>query len=123
MTLTPTRSALSAQGGTIIFIPGSIGGPGNDELDGGPGWDWLEGGPGADTLIGSGYWDIASYQYSGAAVEVRLDDGTARGGDAEGDVFATMKNFRYVPVGAGQSDSAVSDVEKTITDRFLGREE
>ena len=100
-----------------------IGGPGNDDLDGGAGWDWLEGGPGADTLIGSARWDIASYQHSGAGVEVRLDDGTARGGDAEGDMFATMKNFRYVPVGAGQSDSTVPDVEKAITARFLGRED
>ncbi|MDE0512862.1 MAG: pre-peptidase C-terminal domain-containing protein [Gammaproteobacteria bacterium] len=97
-----------------------IGSHGDDTLDGGPGWDWLEGGPGADTLIGSGHWDIAAYQYSGAGVEVRLDDGTARGGDAEGDVFATRKDYRYVPAGAGQSDRAVPDVEKSITARVLG---
>ncbi len=96
-----------------------IGGAGDDELDGGGGWDWLEGGPGADTLIGSGYWDMASYQHSDAGVEVRLDDGTARGGDAEGDIFANMKNFRYVPFGAGQSDGEVSDFEKSAITRFL----
>ncbi len=116
-------SLVGTEGNDLYPHARLIGGPGNDELDGGAGWDWLEGGPGADILIGSGRWDIASYQYSDAGVEVRLDDGTARGGDAEGDIFATKKNFRYVPVGAAQSDSVVPDVEKAITDRFLGRED
>ncbi len=81
-----------------------IGGPGNDVLDGGAGWDWLEGGPGADTLIGSGNWDIASYQYSDAGVEVRLDDGTARGGDAEGDTFPNTKTIEQTRGGAVEWD-------------------
>ena len=93
-----------------------IGGSGNDELDGGGGWDWLEGGPGADTLIGGdSSWDIASYQYSDEGVEVRLDDGTARGGHAEGDIFAGAKTYRQVQVEARElHGSAVSDFEIAI---------
>ena len=89
------------------------GGSGNDEVDGKGGWDWLEGGAGADTLIGGGSnWDIASYQHSDTGVEVRLDDGTARGGHAEGDVFAGTKTYRQVQVEAKESHgSAVSDFE------------
>ncbi len=89
------------------------GGSGNDELDGKGGWDWLEGGAGADTLIGGdSNWDIASYQYSDTGVEVRLDDGTARGGHAEGDVFAGTTTYRQVQVEARESHGgAVSDVE------------
>ena len=89
------------------------GGSGNDELDGKGGGDWLEGGAGADTLIGGGSnWDMASYQFSDTGVEVRLDDGTARGGHAEGDIFTGMTTYRQVQVEARESySSEVSDVE------------
>ena len=60
---------------------------GNDTLDGKGGWDWLEGGGGADRIRGGDGADTVSYQYSPEGVEVRLHDGTARGGDAEGDTF------------------------------------
>ena len=63
------------------------GGIGDDTLDGHGGWDWLEGGPGADRISGGSGTDTVSYQYSPAGVEVRLYDGTAKGGDAEGDTF------------------------------------
>ena len=98
------------------------GGPGNDELDGRGGWDWLEGGPGADTLIGGdSSWDIASYQYSDEGVEVRLDDGTARGGHAEGDIFAGMKAYRRVQVEDRESHGrAVSDFENLVIFYRLG---
>ncbi len=98
------------------------GSPGDDELDGRGGWDWLEGGAGADTLVGGNGEDTASYQYSGAGVEVRLDDGTARGGDAEGDLFAGMKTIRYVHGGASASDSEVPEFEKLVTSRVTGEE-
>ena len=65
-------------------LTGSIG---DDTLNGNGGWDWLEGGPGADRMTGGSGTDTVSYQYSGAGVEVRLYDGTAKGGDAEGDTF------------------------------------
>ena len=63
------------------------GGIGADTLNGNGGWDWLEGGGGADRISGGTGLDTVSYQYSPAGVEVRLHDGTARGGDAEGDTF------------------------------------
>ena len=65
-------------------LTGSIG---DDALDGKGGWDWLEGGGGADRIQGGDGADTVSYQYSPEGVEVRLHDGTARGGDAEGDTF------------------------------------
>ncbi len=63
------------------------GGRGDDVLDGGNGNDILTGGPGADTLNGGAGYDTLSYFASGAAVTVNLEAGTARGGEAEGDVL------------------------------------
>ena len=92
-------------------LTGSIG---DDRLDGKGGWDWLEGGAGADTLIGGASEDMASYQHSDAGVEVRLDDGTARGGHAEGDVFAGRKTTEYVQGGGRSPDSGVPDFEELV---------
>ncbi len=58
---------------------------GDDVLDGGDGDDTLEGGPGADILRGGAGYDTISYFDSSAGVTVNLRDGTALGGDAEGD--------------------------------------
>ena len=55
--------------------------------------DWLEGGPGADILIGGDGNDYAAYLTSEAGVEVRLYDGTAKGGDAEGDTFEDIEHL------------------------------
>ena len=100
------------------------GSPGDDELDGKGGWDWLEGGAGADTLIGGTGEDTASYQYSDAGVEVRLDDGTARGGHAEGDVFAGTKTIEVVAGDAKPLGSEVPDIEALIISNiFTGEEE
>ena len=74
------------------------GGIGDDTLDGNGGWDWLEGGPGADRLSGGSGIDRVSYQYSPAGVEVRLYDGTARGGDAEGDTFPRKQTIGQAEV-------------------------
>ena len=62
---------------------------GDDTLDGGPGNDLLVGGAGADTLMGGAGTgiDTISYNVSPAGVTINLTDGTARGGDAEGDVI------------------------------------
>ena len=91
-----------------------IGSPGDDELDGKGDWDWLEGGAGADTLTGGTGEDTASYQFSDAGVEVRLDDGTARGGHAEGDVFAGKKTVRIAQGGEKASSTLVPDFETLI---------
>ena len=67
------------------------GGAGDDTLDGGAGDDLLNGGPGADTLMGgAGDGDTISYGYSPAGVTINLDDGTARGGNADGDTIVDM---------------------------------
>ena len=72
---------------------------GDDEIDGGPGNDFITGGPGADEISGgdnaaddpetevdeSSFGDTISYEYSSMGVTINLNDGTARGGDAEGD--------------------------------------
>ena len=70
------------------------GGPGADALYGGRGDDVLEGGPDADTLRGGPGSDTAAYTQSVAGVEVRLHDGTVRGGHAEGDDIADIENAR-----------------------------
>ncbi|WP_267958368.1 Hint domain-containing protein [Cereibacter sphaeroides] len=60
---------------------------GNDLLDGGDGNDTLSGGAGADALSGGRGLDIADYSGSKAGVTVNLTNGTAGGGDADGDSF------------------------------------
>ena len=99
------------------------GSPGDDELDGNRGWDWLEGGAGADTLTGGTGEDTASYQFSDAGVEVRLDDGTARGGHAEGDVFAGSKTIEYVEGEDKAADSEVPDIESLIVTSIFGEDD
>ena len=76
-----------------------FGGAGDDVLMGGgvppdfSYFDYLEGGPGADTLIGSDGLVFAGYNESEAGVEIRLYDGTSRGGDAEGDTFESINSI------------------------------
>ena len=69
------------------------GGDGEDVLYGGEGSDTLVGGAGADTLVGGNGEDFAAYDNSDAAVEVRLHDGFAQGGHAEGDTFAGIERL------------------------------
>ena len=79
-----------------------IGAEGNDRLEGrdgvdllqgGTGADTLEGGAGADTIDGGEGSDTADYFLSGEAVQISLADGTATGGDAEGDVLTSIENL------------------------------
>ena len=100
-------------------LTGSIG---DDELDGRGGWDWLEGGAGADILIGGTGRDTASYQYSDAGVEVRLDDGTARGGHAEGDTFVGRKTIDYAQRGERALGSEVPEIEEFIISLIFGQD-
>ena len=95
------------------------GGIGDDTLDGNGGWDWLEGGPGADRLSGGSGIDRVSYQYSPAGVEVRLYDGTARGGDAEGDTFPGRQTIEQTQ-GADRAQEA--DATATGTGATAGRD-
>ena len=67
---------------------------GDDELRGNDGDDVLEGGAGADQLDGGVGIDWLSYAGSDGAVSVRLYDGYAGRGHAEGDVISGFENLR-----------------------------
>jgi Ca2+-binding RTX toxin-like protein len=61
------------------------GGVGNDSLTGDSGNDTIEGGAGADYMRGGSGTDELSYSSDTAGVTVSIIDGTASGGDAQGD--------------------------------------
>ena len=76
---------------------------GDDEIDGGEGNDLITGGPGADMIKGGDHTynemgvggDTISYEYSPMGVTINLNDGTAIGGDADGDVLGDdIENVR-----------------------------
>ena len=69
------------------------GGAGNDGLWGSSGDDVLEGGAGADRLYGGAGEDTVAYWGSEAGVTVNLEDGTGKGGHAEGDVMTDVENI------------------------------
>lgn len=81
------------------------GGNGEDVLSGNGGNDMLEGGGGADELFGGGGSDTAVYQSSTSGVTVALFDGTAQGGHATGDTFASIENI----VGSNRNDNLSGD--------------
>ena len=65
---------------------------GDDELSGGDDNDLLVGGPGADELKGGDGQDTISYSSSPMGVTINLTTGTARGGDADGDMFSDVEH-------------------------------
>ena len=80
-------------------------GAGDDVLDGKEGGDWLDGGAGADTLKGGDGIDLAAYWGSDVGVEVRLYDGFAQGGHAEGDTFDSIEEL----IGSDHDDKLAGD--------------
>ncbi|WP_372022381.1 hypothetical protein P7L70_00555 (plasmid) [Tistrella mobilis] len=68
-----------------------LGGEDANTLLGGSGDDILRGRGGADRLDGGNGFDTVSYSDSSAGVTVSLATGTTRGGDAEGDVLASIE--------------------------------
>ena len=101
------------------FDNNSLGGyHGNDRLDGRAGHDSLYGGPGADVLIGGEGSDTVSYFSSEAGVEVRLSDGTARGGDAEGDTFPGRQSVEYLDAEGTPRVAEVSDIENLAGSQY-----
>ena len=72
------------------------GGNGADTLTGSADHDAIYPGAGADTIQGGAGADIVLYADSNAGVEVRLYDGTARGGHAEGDTFPGRQTIEYL---------------------------
>ena len=88
------------------------GGDGDDDLDGGDGDDTLEGGSGADTLTGGDdMMDTASYGSSVMGVTVRLHNGQAKGGDAEGDVWGGLATATYTNEDEDEVEVSLPDIE------------
>ena len=67
---------------------------GDDELQGNGGDDWLIGRTGADLLDGGEGSDTVSYWESDTGVTVNLEDGTGKGGHAEGDVIVNVERLQ-----------------------------
>ena len=70
-----------------------IGGAGNQRLNGLGGDDLLQGGAGADILDGGAGVDWAAYPLDSADIEIDLETGTGKGGQAEGDVLIRIENI------------------------------
>ena len=87
------------------------GGAGDDNLDGGAGDDTLEGGYGADMLTGGEDTDTASYSTSMMGVTVRLHNGQAMGGDAEGDTWNMSETVEYRDSDEEMAEATVADIE------------
>lgn len=82
-----------------------IGFGGNDILIGGAGQDILTGGDGADFLQGGVGVDQARYNNSAEGVQINLLDGTASGGQAEGDILFNIENL----FGSNHDDVLIGD--------------
>ncbi len=100
--LTGKGSGGHASGDTLLEIENLVGSAFADNLtgdaetnvlDGRDGNDTLTGGGGADRLLAGDGVDTASYATSAAAVNVNLATGIGRGGDANGDTFASIESL------------------------------
>ncbi len=90
------------------------GGDSTDALFGGDGDDVLVGGAGGDTFGGGAGSDTAEYTGSAAAVTIDLLAGTGLGGDAAGDVLASIE----IVIGSAFSD--VLSGRDFVTDTLNG---
>ena len=99
-----------------------IGNDGADQIAGSDGNDFIEGGMGPDKLDGGAGVDTLSYKNSAAKVGINLLLGTATGGAARGDIFASFENV----IGTDFNDKlAGSNADNVISggkgdDRMLG---
>ena len=76
-----------------------------NHLEGGDGDDDLIGGDGADRLDGGDGIDYVSYWGSDTGITVNLEDGTGKGGHAEGDVIVDIERV----VGSHHRDVLIGD--------------
>ncbi len=83
----------TAEGDVLIGVENLIGSARADLLTGDAQDNTLRGGAGADTLTGGAGSDTADYTGSVAGVTVSLANGTAGGGDADGDVLIGIENL------------------------------
>ncbi len=102
-------------------------GAGSDTLVGGAGNDTLAGGAGGDALYGGTGLDIADYSASNAAVSVNLLYGTASGGDAAGDSFASVEGligsaYNDTLIGANGQSSLSDDTYSSFIDGGAGND-
>ena len=94
---------------------------GDDTLSGGEGHDLLVGGMGGDTLSGGPGTDTISYNTSLAGVTINLTDGTARGGDADGDTLVDRATDRIENVvGSGHDDMLTGDRQANMLQGLAG---
>ena len=98
---------------------------GDDTLSGGVGNDLLVGGMGADVLMGGPNsedgGDTISYNVSPAGVTINLTDGTARGGDADGDTLVDRGDDRIENVvGSGHDDVLTGNREANMLQGLAG---
>lgn len=88
-----TVSGGDATGDTISSIENVVGSAYSDTLIGDGGANQFTGGFRGDIISGGGGSDTARYDDSSAAVEISLTNGTASGGDANGDVLTSIENL------------------------------
>ncbi len=99
-----------------------VGAGGDDTLHGGAGNDLLIGGKGADTLRGGpgdrpGDSDTISYEGSAEGVTINLRDGTAMGGDAQGDTIGSdIENV----IGSAYDDMLTGTDSVTVSNSLWG---
>jgi Ca2+-binding RTX toxin-like protein len=82
---------------------------GNDRLNGGAGGDIIDGGTGVDTL---------DYAGSNAGVTIKLSQGTASGGHAEGDSFRNVENI----TGSSFGDTLSGDAGANLINGSAGND-
>ena len=93
------NDGLGGQGGADWLEGGDgeddlSGGPGDDVRKGGAGDDMLRTDSGADLLDGGPGIDTVDYWGSSQGVTVNLQEGTGKGGSAEGDIFVDIEHVR-----------------------------
>jgi len=108
----PAGGSLTVDGGA--GADSILGGNGSEAIAGNGGDDTIEGGYGADTITGGDGVDTASYEHSAAGVKIGLGNGSATGGDAQGDVLHGVENL----VGSAFRDVLTGDANDNL---FFGQ--
>ena len=92
------------------LIENYVAGAGDDIIVGNEADNVLEGSAGDDDIDGDAGSDTAAYTGSDAAVTVNLSNGTATGGDAQGDSFTSIENL----TGSAFDDTLIGDTADNV---------
>lgn len=111
-----TYSGGDAQGDNLVNIEGIYGSELNDTITGDADNNIIAGFAGADNLDGGDGFDTLAYHFSPGAVTVSLLNGTASGGDAQGDTFT---NFERLD-GSDFADTLTGDANDNVLNGFGG---